>query len=67
MIIPEVKDILETRPTVKSIVIFGIEVKFYTVPFHHVLTRLVPLVSCLRSPNCSLPAPLEEIHPSHRD
>lgn len=37
MIIPEVKSMLETRPAINSIVIFGIEVRSYTMLSDHVL------------------------------
>lgn len=39
MITPGVNSILETRPKIDSIVIFGIEVRFYTVPIDLVLIR----------------------------
>jgi hypothetical protein len=68
MITPGVNSILETRPGIDSIVIFGIEVRFYTVPFDHVLMRnCIRIVSCLCPPNCPLPTFIAEIYPLYRD
>lgn len=39
MITTGVNSILDSRPKIDSIVIFGIEVRFYKVPFYHVLMR----------------------------